>query len=82
MDTEKYMNFDVIVDYLNLGNFEYRNSMLKILEVARVQNRIIILAGANFSRIHLPFLNVRTIGSIPRLGNRFNDRAIMVVVSN
>ena len=42
-DTEKYRNSSVIADYLNLGNFEYRNNMLKILEMARVQNRIIIL---------------------------------------
>ena len=35
--------FPSIVNYSNLGNFEYRNSMLKILEVARVWNRIVIM---------------------------------------
>ena len=42
-NTQKYGYFSFIADYLNLGNFEYCNGMLRILEVARVQNRIIIL---------------------------------------
>jgi hypothetical protein len=36
MDNFGVVGTTVIADYLNLGNFEHYNGMLKILEVARV----------------------------------------------